>query len=90
MRTTHRQIVVLTLCLGVAIAALVLLGWSGWVLSWLGGLFKMGSGATLMYFLSRYGFRLNLSELPPAQRSYAGISQAILVAGGAIAGALVS
>lgn len=72
-------------CALLALVALVLMDWTGYVQTWFGALARAASGAALGWAISRYGLRLHLSELPDAQRPVAAISQALLISGCAIA-----
>jgi hypothetical protein len=57
----------------------------GFAQAWAGKIFKALSGALLGWFISRYVADLDLSNIEPNLRPIAGLSQAILIAGGMIA-----
>ena len=81
----HRALVVVILCFAAMVVVGVGLGWLGWLSSWIGTLFKAASGGALGYGVSRYVVKLDLSAVPADQRPVAAISQAILIAGFAVA-----
>lgn len=85
MSSTKRWIPIAAACLLAAIIALVLLNWEGYVLSWGGSMFKAISGALIGWAISKFVLRLNLSAIPDEARPIAALSQAILIAGIAIA-----
>lgn len=57
----------------------------GYVQSWGGTLFKALNGGFIGWFVSRYVIGLDISELPLELRPQAALSQAILIAGFAVA-----
>lgn len=80
-----RFALILAACALSAAGAWLLLEWSGYVQGWIGSIFRAASGGALGWAVSRFAVGLDLSELPAAQRPLAGLSQALLVAGFAIA-----
>ena len=58
---------------------------TGYITSWGGTVFKALSGGLLGWLISRYVVGLDLSSTPAENRPLAGLSQAILIAGFAIA-----
>jgi hypothetical protein len=85
MRALGRWTLIAIPCVLVASLGFVAFGWFGWTASWFGTIFKAASGGALGWAISRYALKLNLSEIPPATRAAAAVSQAILIAGFAIA-----
>jgi hypothetical protein len=71
-----------------ALCALHFLGFTGWVLSWVGAAFKAASGGAIGYFVGRFVCGIDLSEIEPAYRQRAGQSMATLIAGFALAVAI--
>jgi hypothetical protein len=97
---SSRWLLLLPLLLIGAVVAWVAFGWGGWVQSWVGAIFKAASGALLGYYISSRLTKLDLSAIVvnrfdfPEQRDeyrttlvrgVAGIAQAILIVGLAIA-----
>ena len=60
---------------------------TGYLTSWAGTVFKALSGGLMGWLISRYVVGLDLSSTAAEQRPLAGLSQAILIAGFAIAAA---
>ena len=67
------------------LVAVFVFGWTNYVLTWVGVMFKAVSGAFVGFLISRTVFKLDLSKIPEDLRPQAALSQAILVAGFAIA-----
>lgn len=88
MRTGGRWLFVAVLCVIALMAAGFGFGWTGYAAAWGGTVFKALSGGALGFLVSRVIQRLDLSELAPEDRPAAGIGQALLVSGFAIALAL--
>lgn len=61
------------------------MGWTSYVQSWIGSIFRAASGGTLGWFASRYVIGLDVSAVPEPDRPIAALSQALLIAGAAIA-----
>lgn len=67
------------------------LGWTGYVLSWIGGLAKAASGGLLGWAIARYWFGLDISAQPdPITRTLAGLGMCTVVGFGLLAGALAT
>ena len=60
-------------------------GFTQYVQSWGGTLFKALNGGVIGWLISRYVIGLDISELPLELRPQAALSQAILIAGFALA-----
>lgn len=80
-----RWAIVLAACFLAGLAAWLLMDWSGYVQGWVGSTFRAASGGVIGWAVSRYVVRLDLSSLPQEQRPLAGLSQALLIAGFAVA-----
>lgn len=80
-----RWLAVLAVCAVAAVFGWWVLDWHGYIQTWGGAIFRAASGGALGWAVSRYVLGLNLSEIPVMQRPIAGVSQALLVTGGAIA-----
>jgi hypothetical protein len=80
-----RWAIVLALCFLAGCAAWLLMDWSGYVQGWVGSTFRAASGGAIGWAVSRYVVRLDLSAIPTEQRPLAGLSQALLIAGFAVA-----
>ena len=79
---THLQrwLVVAALCALGALFAAFVFGWTGYVQTWIGSVFRAASGAALGYLISRHVLRIDLSEIPAGvERSLAGLSVAVLI-----------
>lgn len=84
-KSKYRWVLIAAICLFAMAVAWNRMQWADYVLSWGGAMFRALSGAAVFWFLSRYVAKLDLSAIPEDRRAMAGVSQAILVAGGAIA-----
>lgn len=84
------------LLLGTIVALMALfgafgLGWTGYVLSWFGGLAKAASGGLLGWAIARYLFGLDISAQPdPLTKTIAGLGLCVMVGFGLLAGALAT
>lgn len=81
----RRWLAVVGLCAALAIIAWVALDWAGYVQTWVGSLARAASGGALGWAVSRYVVGLDLSTIAEDRRPVAALSQAILIAAGAIA-----
>lgn len=80
-----RWALILVACAVAGAAAWLLMDWSGYVQGWVGSTFRAASGGAIGWAVSRYVVRLDLSAIPAEQRPLAGLSQALLIAGFAVA-----
>lgn len=85
MRRTLRFLLAFLACIGVGAWVFTLAGYEGYALTWAGSAFRATSGGCMGYIVSRWGLGLDLSEIERDQRPVAALSQAILIAAGAIA-----
>lgn len=83
-RTHARWLVIAVLCL-LAVALALRVDWEQWVMGWAATTFKAMWGGAIGWAISRYVLRLDLSEVEVTDRAVAGMAQAILVAGFALA-----
>lgn len=81
----RRWLAVVIACAVLAITAWTALDWSGYVQTWIGSLARAASGGALGWAVSRYVVGLDLSTIAEDRRPVAALSQAILIAAGAIA-----
>lgn len=81
----NRWLAVVGLCAALALVAWVALDWAGYVQTWVGSLARAASGGALGWAVSRYVVGLDLSTIAEDRRPVAALSQAILIAAGAIA-----
>lgn len=88
MRSTWRWGIVGVVAGVAAVGAGLGLEWAGWAMAWAGAMFKAASGGALGWAISRHAIGLDLSEVEKTYRARAALSQALLVAGFAIAVAL--
>ncbi len=79
------QCLLMLLCLAAAWCSFMLFEQAGYALDWGGRMFRTLSGGVMGLVFSRWVLGLNLSEINAADRPVSAISQALVVAGFAIA-----
>jgi hypothetical protein len=79
------QVLLAVLCIAGAYWSYVVMGQEGYALDWGGRMFRALSGGILGLMFSKFVLGLNLSDIVAPDRPVSAISQALLVAGFAIA-----
>lgn len=89
MRTLGRQSLALLICVAVLLVTVIGFGWTGWVLNFAGGLFKMGAAMSAVYLFNRYALRFDPSDVPADRAELAATCRAVLMGSAMIGGALL-
>lgn len=85
MRRTLRFLLAFLACIAGCAWLFTVAGYEGYAMSWAGSAFRATSGGCMGYIVSRWGLGLDVSAITPELRPTAAISQAMLIAAGAIA-----
>ncbi len=85
LSSRHRFMILAFICTIGALIAVGGMDWDGYVKTWIGAAFRASSGGAIGWAISRYVVRLDLSAIAAPDRTIAALSQAILMAGFAIA-----